>query len=454
MKLEINVSQKLLLTPQLRAAIEILQMSALELKQKIQAELQDNPFLDEDLGGTADDAEEEGGAVEKKEEEPAIEEDYFQDSSDRGYVRKGARSDDFIEGTVSRPDSLKEHLMWQLRLTVNDAKRFAVGEQIIGNINDDGFLVVPLDELAGFLKVTVKDVEDVLKVVQGFEPYGVAARDLRESLLNQLGRLQPRDPWAERVVRDHFELLIKRKIPQIVRLLGVSERTVSRSLEVIGKLNPKPGQEYDTKGAVYVIPDVIVKRIDEKFVVFINDPMMPRINLNSYYDNMLRNYTKKDSTQKFLEEKCVSALWLLRSIEQRRLTIYKVVNHILKYQLGFFQKGSKFLAPLTLRTIADAIEMHESTISRVTHNKYIQTPWGIFELKYFFSSRLKNTNGDDFSSRSVKEIIRDIVTNEESALSDAALVTKLNGLGIQISRRTVTKYRKFLRILPSYLRKK
>jgi RNA polymerase sigma-54 factor len=457
MKIELNVSQKLVLTPQLRTAIEILHMSALELNQKIQNELQDNPFLEEDPV-QEDTPDEEKFEQPVKTEEPTSTENYFEDSSDTGFVRKSnsfTANDNFIEGVLSRPDSLKEHLMWQLRLSVSESRKFAIGEMIIGNINDDGFLTVPLSELTND-KVTLKEIEEVLVTVQTFEPYGIAARNLQESLLNQLRYSTKKDQWAERILHNHFDLLSSRKWSQIAKNLGVSEKIITHSIDFISTLNPRPGREYENtvKSTVYVIPDVIVKRLGSKFVVIVNDPWMPRLGINNYYDSLLKNYSGKDTTLKFLEEKYISALWLLKSIEQRRLTITKVVNSILKYQKGFFEKGIKFISPLTLRVIADHIKMHESTISRVTRGKYIQTPWGIFELKYFFSSKLKSDVGEDFSSRSVKEILKDLIENETSAFSDIALVDKLHDIGVNISRRTVTKYRKNLNILPSYLRKK
>jgi RNA polymerase sigma-54 factor len=452
MKLELRLSQKLVLTPQLRQAIEILQMSALELRQKIQNELQDNPFLDEEEAQTSEEAGEKNKEEERRERDEV--EDYFQDSSDRGYVRKAGRSEDFIEGTVSRPDSLKEHLLWQLRLSVGKPDLFRIGEMVIGNLNDDGFLAASCAELAGVLKVSEHAVEEVVKVVQSFEPWGVAARDLRECLLIQLGHIQPRDVRAERIVSDHFDLLVHRKTAALQKALGLPRKSLDAALETIARLNPRPGQEYDNRETVYVVPDVIVKSVDGRFIVFLNDRVTPQLAINPHYDGLLKNYDAKDSARKFMEEKCLSALWLMRNIEQRRVTVVRVVSQILRFQSAFFEKGPRTLVPLTLRAIAEAIGMHESTVSRVTHLKYIQTPWGIFEMKYFFSSKLKSESGEDLSSRSVKEIIKDLVAHEEEASSDAGLVKKLNVMGVKISRRTVTKYRRYLRILPSHLRKK
>ncbi len=454
MKLEVNIAQKLILTPQLRAAIEILQMSALELKQKVQSELQDNPFLEEDAEATHDD--DADMIVAKETPAQDVMETRFEDSSDTGYVRRSnnASNSDFLEGVLARPKTLKDELLWQLRLTLSDDRQIAIGEMIIGNINDDGFLAVSLEELSDYMKIPVNDVKTVLDVIQTFEPYGVAAADLKESLLIQLRYKKIPDPWASRIIENYFDLLTSRRTTQIARNLGVSEKVVEASLAVIASLNPRPGQEYESRETTYVVPDVIVKKIGEKFLTIINDPWIPKVNISDFYGNLMRQTSQKDPAQKFMEDRYLSALWLIRSIEQRRQTIYKVVNSLVRFQELFFKNGIKSIAPLTLKSIADDIEMHESTISRVTQNKYIQTPWGIFEMKYLFSSKLKNDSGIDFSSRSVKEIIKDIIENEDSALSDAELVGQLTKMGVQISRRTVTKYRKNLRILPSYLRKK
>lgn len=457
MKLDLKLSHRLVLTPQLRQAIEILQMSALELRQKVEAELESNPFLEETDDGGGTEADEEGGGREERSGEDARE-DFFEDSSDRGYVRKGARSEDFIEGTVSRPDSLKEHLLWQLRLSVADGNRMRIGEMIIGNLDDDGFLTVPTAELADLLKVSVGEVEAVLAVVQTFDPAGVGARDLRECLLIQLRNRRPRAPLAERVVAEGFDLLVQRKTQALQKALGVERPELEQALEVIGRLNPRPGLGYDRRETAYVVPDVTVKNVDGKFMVFVNDRAWPQLTINADYEALRRRVKGEASpaaeeARKFMEERCLSALCLIRNIEQRRLTIVKVVSQILRFQRAFFEKGPRHLVPLTLRDIAESIGMHESTVSRVTHLKYIQTPWGIFEMKYFFSSRLKSESGEDLSSRSVKEILKDLVANEKEASSDAELVRKLNGMGIRISRRTVTKYRRMLRILPARLRK-
>lgn len=454
MKLETNLSQKLILTPQLREAIEILQMSSLDLKQKVQSELQDNPFLEEDAEATREDDTDLSPIKESAGSD--MMETRFEDSSDRGYVRRSNNpsNSDFLEGVLARPKTLKDELSWQLRLSVSDEKQIAIGEMIIGNTNDDGFLAVPLEELASLMELPLREVESVLTVIQTFEPYGVAARDLKESLLIQLKFKKHADPWAARIIENYFDLLSSRKLAQIARNLGVPEKVVETSVAVIASLNPRPGQEYESREVTYVVPDVIVKKIGGKFVVMINDPWIPKVNISDFYGNLMKQTSSKNPDQKFMEEKYLSALWLIRSIEQRRQTIYKVVTSLVKFQELFFKNGIKAIAPLTLRSIAEDIEMHESTISRVTQNKYIQTPWGIFEMKYLFSSKLKSEVGADFSSRSVKEIIKDIIENEESALSDAELVSQLGKMGVQISRRTVTKYRKNLRILPSYLRKK
>jgi len=449
MKLDLQLEQKLILTPQLRQAIEILQMSALELKQKIEEELQDNPFLEEE---SYDEEDEENFKKENRQREDETD-DYFYNSSDRGYIRRREPSENFIEGTVSKPTSLKEYLLWQLRLSTADEKLLRAGEMIIGNLNSDGYLTASCDELATVLGMSKEDVNKALLLVQTFEPFGVGARDLKESLLIQLSFLEPRCKVAEQIIRDYYELFVKRKISAIQKSLNVSRELVDEALNVISRLNPRPGLAYDNDDIVYVIPDVIVKKVDGKFLVFLNDYFIPKLNINTSYDFAFKDQSIDEKDRKYMEDKCLSALWLMRNIEHRRMTILKVVNQILEFQSLFFESGPKYLKPLTLKDIASKIKMHESTVSRVTYRKYMQTPWGIFEMKYFFSSKVKGESGESFSSRSVKEIIKDLVEHEKEAFSDAQIVKKLKDMGIKISRRTVTKYRKNLTILPSYMRK-
>jgi len=454
-KLNVQLSQKLILTPQLKNAIEILHMSALELKSKIEQEIQENPFLEEETTES-----ENKETAESSTETPGEIETYFEDSSDSGYVKKSKETYDsnsnsnFIEGVLSQSETLQEHLIWQLQLSFDDEKSIAIGKAIISNITEDGFFTADLSEIAEFLGVPLEDVKKILAVIQTFEPYGVAARDLQESLLNQIKFMPQKDPWAQRILSEFFELLRKKKYIQIGKALGISEKTVLESVDFIGNLNPSPGLEYTQKKTVYVVPDVIIKKIDGNFVVMMHDAWLPNLTINSYYESLSRSYSTKDSTKKFLNDKYFSALWFLKNIEQRRMTVYKVSKSILKHQKVFFEEGSKKLVPLILQDIADDIEMHASTVSRVTNGKYMQTPSGIYEFKYFFSSKLKSQTGDDFSSRSVKEIIKDLIAAENKPYSDLEIVELLSSRGIQISRRTVTKYRKLLRILPSYLRKK
>jgi RNA polymerase sigma-54 factor len=360
---------------------------------------------------------------------------------------------------LTKPASLEEHLLWQLRLSNVPNEDRQVAEAIIGNLDDDGYLRVTLDEIAQGARCPTATVEQVLKLVQGFDPIGVAARDLRECLLIQTRQLGLHGSLVESIITDHLPDLEKKRFAAIAKALGVSAEEVFQAGKVIEHLEPKPGRPFAASDNVYITPDVFVVKIEGKYAVLLNDDGMPKLRINQYYRRLLKNKAPGvDTTKTYLEDKLRSALWLIRSIEQRNRTIVRVAESIVKFQYEFMEQGINYLKPLILKQVAEDIGMHESTISRVTTNKYMYTPQGIFELKFFFNSGIARTQGggEDLSSVTVRERIRLLVANEDPRrpMTDHELVERLSAEQIAIARRTVAKYRGWLRIPPANKRKR
>lgn len=446
--------QKLLMTPYMHKVIEILQLPLIDLEQKIYDEVTENPLLEiesndkEQLNEPIDE-------VELTREEDLIK--YFEDTSDAGYYNS-ARSEkkDFIEEVVVNKPTLQEHLLWQLRLNTYSDDDFNIGERIISNLDEKGYLSIPLEEIAKDTDIPIKQFRDVLNIIQRFEPYGIAAKDLQESLLIQLKFIPNKDEWSRIIVEKYFDLLIKHKYSEIAKKLGVTKEEVLKSVDVIKRLNPYPAEEYGSDTPQYIVPDVMVEKVGKNYVIILNDEWIPKIRINAKYRNMLKNNEVSPKIKKYLREKFSQALWFLKSIEQRKTTIYRVVEMLLKLQRGFFDNGVEAIKPLILKDVSKKIEVHESTVSRVVTNKYIQTSWGVFPLKYFFSSSVKSLDSEDgISSKKVMNTIKNIVASEDKKkpYSDLKIVENLKKKGMIISRRTVTKYRKKLSIMPSNLRK-
>ncbi len=483
-RLELRLQQKLVMTPQLQQAIRLLQLSRLELSQTVSHELMENPVLEEELAQDAPEDEsatgEESPAVKAEGEAEAsppetkegaeldpqdfnwdsyFDQDDFGAAGDGDYAKASSEDLPSFEQTLSKPVSLEEHLLWQLRLsTVPDDDRL-VAETIIGNVDDDGYLRVTLDEIAATAHCPVATVERTLKLVQGFDPIGVAARDLQECLLIQTRQLGLHGSLVESIVTHHLPDLEKKRFAAIAKVLGVSAEDVFQAAKVIEHLEPKPGRPFGVSDNVYITPDVFVVKIEGKYAVLLNDDGMPKLRINQYYRRLLKNKTPGvDTTKTYLEDKLRSALWLIRSIEQRNRTIARVAESIVKFQYEFIEQGINYLKPLILKQVAEDIGMHESTISRVTTNKYMYTPQGIFELKFFFNSGIARTQGggEDLSSVTVRERIRLLVANEDPRrpMTDHELVERLSAEQIAIARRTVAKYRGWLRIPPANKRKR
>ncbi len=451
--LTLEQSQKLIMTPELRQAIQMLQYTSLELNNYIKQEMELNPLLEwekpvEEVQEVAD--------TEIKSDETEIDwKEYLEKYDDISYkveVDKNKKHYSF-EDYTSYGETLKDYLIEQLNMINIDTPDYKTGEYIIQNIDNNGYLIANIEEMAEQLKRSTEEVESMIFVIQAFEPYGVGARNLKECLLIQLK--DERDYNIKQIVEDHLEDIAQNKIAVISKALGISNSETQKYIDIIKSLEPKPGRSFrGSEDVKYIIPDATIEEINDEFFIFINDITGPRLNINEYYKNLIKT-TKDQKTTEYLESKFNSAMWIIKSIEQRRQTMYKVIESILKHQKDFFLYGEKSLNPLTLKDVAEDIEMHESTISRATSGKYVQTPRGLFELKYFFTAGLSTKVGE-ISTTSVKSIIKSIIKDEDpkKPLSDQVITDMLKAREITVSRRTVAKYREELNIPSSSMRRR
>lgn len=469
-QLKTSMQQRLVMTPKLQQALKLLQVPTLELEHILKQEIMQNPLLEEvDFGEedeeevreeASDDAREEP-ADERAEEDPTTDldlDEYLDDSFKvMGWEPEREDLDERYERVAVAPENGMDQLIMQLHLAVDDPFDTEIGEYLIGNLNPDGFLAVELEEVARVFDIEPERVKPVLDVIQSFDPPGIGARNLQEALLLQLKARNQEDTLVADIVRDHFDALKNRKFAEIARDLRVSPREVQEMAEEIGHLDPRPGLSTLGNEARYVTPDLVVDKVDGEYVVYLNDSNIPRLRISqAYVEELNRSRGGGDSeTREFILGKLNSAKWLIQTIEQRRRTIVKVMQCIVEEQRDFFEKGPVALKPLTLQQVATQIGMHESTVSRVTTNKYVQTPRGVFELKYFFSSSLDTDDGDSMSSKAAKTRISEIIAGEEKTrpLSDQKIVDMLKADGLNIARRTVAKYREQLGILPARMRK-
>jgi RNA polymerase sigma-54 factor len=480
LKLAPRLVQQLVITPQLQQAIRLLQLTRLELVDMISQEMKENPLLEEEeegrelAEGEAPVAEQEKGETSPEPEvtpevkgngEGADEfdwENYLENSNLTPFQKSSPSSPDgderpSFENFLTKRTTLTDHLHWQLQLSRFTEEEHEAGTWIIGNLDEDGYLKISLEDICSETNLPIEVVERVLRKIQQFDPVGVAARDLKECLLIQLEQMSPRDPLAEKIVSEHLSLLKNRNYPAIAKRLGVSPDRVNRAASLISKLDPKPGKAFGGEVIQEIIPDVYVYKVEGDYVIYLNDDGIPMLKVNSLYRNILNgNRLAPEGDRKYIQEKLRSALWLIRSIHQRQRTIYKVSKSIVKFQREFLDKGIQFLKPLVLRDVAEDIQMHESTISRVTHNKYVHTPQGIYELKFFFNAGITSTQGETMASESVKNLVREIIAKEDpkKPYSDEKLVQILQGMNIHIARRTVSKYREMMKILSSNERRK
>ena len=462
LKQTLKLGQQLVMTPQLQQAIKLLQLSRLELEKVVNTELLENPLLEEDAQSMEN---KEIVKEEPKKEEKLLEgkdsfdwESYaesYNTSSSMPYVKQSDEAP-IYENFMTKVQTLTDHLQWQLKLSELNDEECDIGAFIIGNLNDDGYLTMTPDEIAQKESWPQEEVERVLKRIQEFDPVGVASTTLQECLLRQLDYFEIYDKDVRSVITEHLKNLENRNYPSIARALNVSTDRVVEIVKLIHELEPKPGRSFAVIDTQYITPDVYVYKVGEEYVIVLNEDGLPKLKISSFYKNLLNTKDASALTKDYIQDKLRSAVWLIRSIHQRQRTIYKVTESIVKHQKEFFEKGLRHLKPMVLRDVADDIGMHESTVSRVTTNKYIHTPRGIFELKYFFNTSVSKDDGADIASESVKYIIKEICDSEEPKrpYSDQRIVEILKSKGINIARRTIAKYRDVLGILPSSKRKK
>jgi RNA polymerase sigma-54 factor len=477
-----QLKQELKINPRLYQAMDLLYMPLLDLQQHLKQELLNNPFLDmvepeeeEEDEGTEETptAEEE----ERKEKDDEIDwEEILLDGFDAGGRREEHEEKEYYEPVTVAERDLIDHLRDQITLLDLTPRQLMLAEEFLGNINDDGYLDCPLEQILEGINEVIRaaaeergqdadeapvyapqEGEEMLRVVQSLDPPGVGARDLRECLMLQLKDAGLEHSVPYRLVRDCFEELIAHRWSEISKRFGISPSDVQRAADEIAKLDPKPGLVYSSGGDNYIIPDLIVEKIDGKYHVFLNDANLPRLKLSKAYQEIARDKKKFEGESKeFISSKLNSANWMIQAIEQRRQTMLKVMNYIVDRQRDFFEKGVQHLKPLTLREVAEVINMHESTVSRVTNEKFVQTPRGVLPLKFFFSSGLSTTDGEDVSARGIKDQIQKLVQNEnpKHPLTDQAIVNILKQSGVNIARRTVAKYRDQLGVLSARMRKR
>jgi RNA polymerase sigma-54 factor len=464
--LNIEQTQKLIMTPELRQAITVLQLSSLELESYIEQQLQENPLLE--LSEEQEKNDREGLDLQETGPEPGPEKDndidwdsYFNDIGDLSYnkaVKNTEKSEYTYENFLSLAPTLSEHLMFQLNLSKCPERIRYIAEYLIGNIDDHGYLQTSLEDVARWLGTAGPEAEEALKLVQTFDPAGVGARTLEECLLIQVDQLSSKDALARRIIESHLMDLAKGKLSRMAQTLGVSVQEIQRAVDFIKTLDPKPGRNFTSSNETrYIVPEIVLEKVGGEYVILVNDTSVPRLTINSTYRSVLSQDNDADSkTRRFVESKLNAAAWLIRSIEQRRMTLYKVANCLVELQRDFLDYGVKYLRPLNLKKVAGLVGLHESTVSRATSNKYIQTPQGVLEMKYFFSSGLSNSSGTMTSAESIKKMLQEIVVAEDPAspYNDQKIAEIFEQRGIKISRRTVAKYRDELNIGPIRKRKR
>jgi RNA polymerase sigma-54 factor len=467
-KLSTRLVQKLILTPSLQQAIKLLPMTTLELAELLNQEMVENPMLEEVPSEEAQPPDQpqtqEQTEAAKKDEgnetwDDADYEYFFGEYLDEGYrPRQPQEVKELppIENTLSTKSSLADHLMWQLNLQTSDNTVREIGAAIIGNIDEDGLLVASVNEIAALGNWDVTLVEKALEHVQSFDPIGVGARDLQECLLLQIRHLGLNGTPAEVLVRDHLRLLQNHRIPELARALGIEPEEVKAHIELIKGLDPRPGARYSPADSQYVIPDVYVVKTDDGYKAVLNEDGLPQLRISPVYRRLLdKGGETTDETRAYVKDKFRSALWLLKSVDQRQKTILKVATSIINFQRDFLDRGIEHLRPLVLRDVANDIGMHESTVSRVVNNKYMHTPQGVYEMKFFFHSGISSSFGESVSSVTIKQRIKKIIEAEDARrpLSDSKIMSILQKEGLALARRTIAKYREELKIPTSNQRK-
>ncbi len=475
-----QLKQEMKINPRLYQAMDLLYMPLLDLQQHIKQELLNNPFLElEEPQVTEEETAPQDVKLEKEKEAAKEEIDWEEillDGFEAGGRRQEYEDKEYYEPVSVDTRDLYDYLRDQLMLMPLQPRSMLLGEEIIGNIDENGYLTCSIEEVVEGLNqwiteskgdwfqegetpepFTMQEGDEMVRLLQSMDPPGIACRDLRECLLLQLKDQNQEGTRTYRIVADYFDQLINHRWSEISKELSISPKDVQEAADEVAKLDPKPGLKYAAPSDNYITPDLIVEKIDGEYLVFLNDTSLPRLKLSRTYRDIARDKNKfKGENKEFISNKLNSANWMIQAIEQRRQTMLKVMNFIVDRQREFFEKGVQYLKPLTLREVAEVINMHESTVSRVTNEKYVQTPRGVLPLKFFFSSGLSTTSGEDVSARGIKAKIQKLVSEEEPKrpLTDQAIVNILKDEGIQIARRTVAKYRDQLGILSARMRKR
>lgn len=497
-KQSLKLSQQLVMTPQLQQAIKLLQLNRMELAEVVNQEMMENPILEEltetpDGENTQSPEAEQAGLPDPEAEQLRDEESFLKPQPKEEQLVAG--KDDFnwdsyieefnsssssapsmreindelpsFENVLTKTTTLEDHLTWQLSMAQLADDERKLGELIVGNLSDDGYLNANLEDLAKEAKMEFEDAEEVLKIIQNFDPLGVGSRNLKECLAIQARFMNPRQPLVEQIIENHLGDLERKNYQAIAKTVNLPLDKIIEATKLILEFEPKPGRSFHTSDTQYITPDIYVYKVGDEFVIVLNEDGMPKLRISPYYKNILAaaqsgtgsgsDKDKNKLTKEYVQDKLRSAVWLIRSIHNRQKTIYKVTEAIVKRQRDFFEKGVQLLKPMILKDVANDIGMHESTISRVTTNKFVHTPVGIFELKYFFNSSINAADGSDaLASEAVKEKIRQMISKEDAKnpLSDQKIVELLRAENIDIARRTVAKYRDMLGILSSGKRKK
>ena len=470
--LQLRLSQQLAMTPQLQQAIRLLQLSTLELQQELQQALESNPLLEQidtheeiDTRETQDsETLDTADALEQKEMPEELPLDASWDTIYTAGTPSGT-SGDYIDDELpvyqgETTQTLQDYLMWQVELTPFSDTDRAIATSIVDAVDDTGYLTVPLEDILesmGDEEIDIDEVEAVLKRIQRFDPVGVAAKDLRDCLLIQLSQFDKTTPWLEEarlIISDHLDLLANHDFRTLMRVTRLKEDVLKEAVNLIQSLDPRPGQSIQTGEPEYVIPDVLVRKHNGHWTVELNSDSIPRLQINQHYASMCNN-ARNDGDSQFIRSNLQDAKWLIKSLESRNDTLLRVSRCIVEQQQAFFEQGEEYMKPMVLADIAQAVEMHESTISRVTTQKYLHSPRGIFELKYFFSSHVNTEGGGEASSTAIRALVKKLIAAENPAkpLSDSKLTSLLSEQGIMVARRTVAKYRESLSIQPSNQRK-
>lgn len=485
LKQSVRMAQQLVVTPQLQQAIKLLQLSQLELSNMIEKELLENPVLEEGEGQAEDTEQEKQSNAEQHEKakdedrghDHAVDElgatdgtfkeptnfdwESYMDSynSSTYTVEREAPSEDTFtyENVVGHTESLQDHLLWQLHLSSMTPQEMRIGTEIIGNVNDDGYLQASVEEISSKAESSPEEAESVLRRIQEFDPLGVAARDIQECLILQIQQFGSGKELLENIIRNCLPELERHDHVQISKKMGIDTEKARQAASLISELEPKPGRPFTQESPQYIIPDVYVSKVGSNYVVTLNEDGLPKLRVSNFYRRaLMKGSDVGQHTKDYIQERMRAAVWLIKSIHQRQRTLYRVASSIVKFQHDFFENGMSHLKPLVLKHVAEDIEMHESTISRVTTNKFMHTPRGIFELKFFFNSGVQQIEGGGVASESVKNMIKGMIAKEDQKkpLSDREIVDMLKASNVDIARRTVAKYREMLNILPSSRRKR